>query len=362
MQAQPTASPGAPNGVVYGQVINGTAGATLPAGVPLTLYALTSSLETVIFTRTAQADANGQARFEGLDPTQDAFYVVAADYQRVPYFGGPQHFPPGQATTTISLTVYESSADPAIIRIEQLHVILSAGPASLQVDEVLVASNASDRTYIDEDGAGLRVTLPPAAARLQFPQDEASGRYLRTADGFADTQAVYPGEQTLQVAFSFALPYHGDSLDVALPTVYPVQNINVLIPEGGLQLSSSQLTSAGSRQTQAGAYLNLVGGPLSPGESLSFHVSGAQVAQPAASLWVRAGAGAAALAACIGAFVWLRSRTGEPVEDSPADEEALLDALAALDDAYEAGQVDENEYRRERSELKAALVELTHGR
>ena len=44
------------------------------------------------------------------------------------------------------------------------------------------------------------------------------------------------------------------------------------------------------------------------------------------------------------------------------DRQALLEAIADLDDAYEAGEVDEATYRRERSELVEELIERMQAR
>ena len=48
----------------------------------------------------------------------------------------------------------------------------------------------------------------------------------------------------------------------------------------------------------------------------------------------------------------------EEVEDPEAQREELLNAIAELDDDFEAGRVAEADYRRQRAELKTELVEL----
>jgi hypothetical protein len=68
--------------------------------------------------------------------------------------------------------------------------------------------------------------------------------------------------------------------DINLPIAYPVKSVNVLAPEGSVKLTSAQLTSAGSRQTQSGNMVNFVGGNLAAGSSLAMQLSAPNVAAP----------------------------------------------------------------------------------
>ncbi len=348
-------------GAVVGQLINGTAGAALSQPATLMLYALAPDLETVMFTRTAPSDASGQARFEGLDAAPGVLYAVVVEYQHAFYFSEPQHFPSGQTTLTLPVTIYEATSDPGVIRVDRMHVILDLLPGSVQIGELIVASNTSDRAFIGSDGASLRVALPGEASDLAFQDGVLGGRYFLAGDGFVDTEAVRPGQQTHQILFSFVLPYNGKSLDVALPISYLVQNINVLLPDMGVQLDSAQLTPGGSRQTQNGNYwlFNSIES-LAAGQVLSFRLTGAvkgagSSAPLSTSPWVMAGA-AAALAACVGVVLWWQSRRAGQDADAPDDQDELLDAIAALDDEYEAGRIAQEDYERERAALKAELA------
>jgi hypothetical protein len=76
------------------------------------------------------------------------------------------------------------------------------------------------------------------------------------------------------------------------------------------------------------------------------------------------GAGVLLLALAVG-FVFIRNwRQGQHEYAEPemagelAGRDSLLDEIAALDDAYEAGEVDEATYQRERAALKEALLEV----
>ncbi len=115
---------------------------------------------------------------------------------------------------------------------------------------------------------------------------------------------------------------------------------------------------------------NYVGGSLAAGASLALQISGAANTATTGGIssdstnppWVLI-ASAALLLVAVGivVFVWLRQRreaAEEIVEDPEARRAELLNAIAELDDDFEAGHVAEADYRQHRAELKAELVEL----
>ena len=370
--AQPTASAALPTGPasIVGTFVNGTAGASSPTHQLLTLYALTQDGSSILFTRTVTSDAGGQFAFDQLDPSPTTLYAIQTQYLKAYYTSDPLTFAHGGVTLTVPITVYETTTDAAAVSVEQLHMFFDFASGSTTVGQLFIVSNSGDRAYLGTDRTSLHLPLPPGATNVRFQDGELGGRYQSTPDGFADTDAIAPGLGTAQILVSYDLPYDGKKLDMSLPMAYPVKSVNVLIPESGPKLTSPQLTSAGSRQTQGGNMLNYVGGNLAAGASLALQISGAANAAatggtPSGSAsmpWVLI-ASAALLLVAVGivAFVWLRQQhevVEEEVEDPEAQREELVDALAELDDDFEAGRVAEADYRQQRAELKAELIEL----
>jgi len=364
-----TALPAGQSSIV-GTLANGTTGAIAPAHQPLTLYALTQDGSSILFTRTVTSDVGGQFAFNQLDPSPTTMYAIQTQYLRAYYTSEPLTFAHGGVTLTVPITVYETTTDAATVHVEQMHMFFDFASGSTTVGQLFIASNSGDRAYIGTDGTSLHLPLPPGATNVRFQDGELGGRYQSVSGGFADTEAFAPGVGTAQILVSYDLPYDGKKLDMSLPMAYPVKSVNVLVPDPGPKLTSPQLTSAGSRQTQGGNMLNYVGGNLAAGASLALQISGA--ANTAATGGTPSGststpwvliASAALLLVAVGivAFVWLRQQrevVEEDVEEPEAQREELLDAIAELDDDFEAGRVAEADYGRHRAELKAELVEL----
>ena len=359
-------------GTVIGTLLNGTAGASAPDRLPLTLYALNADASNIIFTRTITSDVGGRFVIDQLDPSPTIIYAVHAPFQKADYYSDLVTFAHGDLTVTMPITVYETTADAGALSVEQMHLFFEFAPGRVTAGQVFIVTNSGDRAYVSADGTSVRFSLPPNATNVSFDDGAPGGRYQLTAGGFADTEAVPPGVGAAEILVSFDLPYDGKKLDLDLTAAYPIRSVNVLVPEDGVKLTSAQLAAAGSRDTQTGRMLNFVGGGVAAGQAFALQLSGAPslgaaggapVGTSGVSPLLVASAILLLAAAGIVAFVWLRQqRATAEVEDQEVDvyarREELLDAMAALDDDFEAGQMPEADYRRQRQELKAELVEL----
>jgi len=369
--AAPSARAAEGSGVVIGRVINGTAGGQLPGGLEITLRAFSETSQMARFTTTC--DAEGNFRFEGVDANPDLTYIVVAEYGGVTYSSRPGRFAAGESELVLPLTIYESTEDPSGVEVERLHLFLSFDEVGLLVGEFYIINNLGDRTYVGDKVLGQRATLrfalPEAASELRFQGGELGKRFIATDEGFADTAPVYPGLSTMDLSFSYYLPYKG-GLRFSRPLSYPVANLDVLLPDVGVALESTKLEFRGARQTEMGVVLVYAASDLPTGESLEFTLSGmprferesapaVPPVAPSSQPLVEAGIGLAALGlAAAGVYLWWR-RASE--KGASAQEEPLLRAIANLDERFEAGKVGEAAYRAAREELKAQLRELMGG-
>jgi hypothetical protein len=375
MPAPTLLTAGAPTGQagIIGALVNGTSGAQTPGNLPVTLYALSPDGSALMYTRTTTTDAGGHFAFDQIDGSTPIMYGLQVQYLKVTYTSDALTFAHGGLTLTVPITVYEMTGDVSGVRVEQMHTFFDySGPGSVMIGQLFIVSNSSDRAYLAADGTSLKFPLPKGATNVRFMDGELGGRYRATDDGFADTEAVIPGTGTTQILVSYDLAYDGTKLDLNWKMPYAIKSINVLIPEGNAKLTSAQLTRADVRPTQGGNMVNFVGSDIAAGQSVAIQLAGAISAVPAgespvgsvtASPVLIVAAALLLVAVAIVAFVWLRQRQRaalmeQEAVDVEASQDELLDAIAALDDDFEAGQIQEADYRRQRAELKAELVEL----
>ena len=379
--AQSETPPPGRTGTVTGQIANGTAGGEVPSDLALMLHAWDESGETVMLD--GQADASGAFRFEDV-PMQDGWVFAAMlSHRDVTFFSETGEVMPETKEIALPLIVYETTPDASAVRISQMHVFLDFVPGKLTVGEIYVLSNTGDRAVVGGlplpakrgKTATLQFTLPAEANEVRF-EGEDTARFVITPEGFADTGAVLPGESTAQVMVTYVLPYTSGTT-FAHAVNQPVEAANILMrADAGVTLVGDGLSEPTPREMQTGETFNIyAAGPRAPGESLAVTLtgeptyrmadgmSGAATGASAPALsatvnrWAIPIAGGLLGVALIAAGVWWWRRSGKPEAElqevvQGGDWSGILQAIAALDDAHERGEVADDEYHLRRTELR----------
>jgi hypothetical protein len=268
-------------GVIEGQVVNGTANGGSVEGLTVTLHIFSGMEEQP--SQTATTDAEGRFHFEGLSTEADYGYVLLLNYGGVDYGSDLLILSEGETTLSTPIQVYEPTDSDEAIRIERAHIFVDFQEGELLVGEMYLFSNSSDRTYIgaEEVAEGqrgtLRLHLPTGAKGLTFEDGELGQRFFETEEGFVDTWPLQPSQASRQLMFRYSLPYDPSGYALARDISYPLKAINVLVADVGVDIISDQLTLEGSRGMGEQSYLNLSGQNLSEGERLTLHFSGSPV-------------------------------------------------------------------------------------
>jgi hypothetical protein len=319
-------------------------------------------------------DATGHFTVTNLSAQAGDVVAVLALYGDMSYPSELVTLDGSARTVDLPLKVYEQTTSTETIRIATLHIIATQTSGALDVTEIYVMSNTGDRAVANTTGSPtLRFNLPAAATGFRG-MSETTGLYAETPEGFDYYEAVPPGSSTAQVVVAYQLPLSGDAIFDRAPT-YPIDTVNLLVQAADLKPSSTQLLDQGPRDFQGQTYQLFTGGPFESGPMLAFRLSGA-----AAGVDVKliaAGVLLVAGVAGIGYGLWRRraeqklqpaavpatasARRLKPqaVKISPADRDRLIDEIAALDDAFDAGQIAQADYTRRREALKAKLLRQT---
>jgi hypothetical protein len=378
-------------GILEGQVANGTAGAPEPgAGLPVTLRIYQGDTE--VDTLETTTGAGGSFRFEGLDIDGDLEYLPEVVYLDVLYRSAePYRFDGDGTPLATTITVYETTDDDSAIALDSVHFIAESFGEVLRLSEIHLYGNSGDRTYFgqpSEDGelGTLYSPLPENAVGVAFEQDEPAGRYREVEGGIMDTAPVPPGQETSLAFFSYHLVVMADTIPLERSFAYPLTHLNLLVAQPGLVLNSDQLLPRGPQSFQGRMYDLYTVDELPAGASLAMEFvlvevpangQGEQIAPVSEDQTVAAtstrgnqellrwlGFGLVVIVVT-GAIVYGATRPSLPtsVTSAPAlsaDPEArrMLVKLADLEDAFEAGQVDEATYESQRAELHEAIKSL----
>ena len=267
-----------------------------------------------------------------------------------------------------------------------VHIFAESFSGVLRISETHLFGSTGDRAYIGEESADGRretvfVPLPAESVGFALGEGIPADRFGDARGGLMDSEPVRPGTLMSEVRFSYHLMASSKEIPLERSFAYPITNLTVLVAQPGLTLATEQLQSMGTQMIQDRQYeifaaenldpdtpVELVFTPvegmgLSPatgampgGQEPS---TGSAVGSQGPLLWIGV---VVALAAVAGAAVYgatnRRPAAGwqrAPGLASDATARGLLADLVALEDAFEAGELDEASYERQRAEIYAEL-------
>jgi cytochrome c553 len=353
-------------GSISGLVVNASGGDT-PAGFTVNLHGF-DNMQVVITGTTTTAD-DGSYIFPDIAFTPDRLFLTTVEYQQVTYGSEVGSFEAGQTNLDLPIQVYQTTTDASVLVTDRVHFFFEmADTNTLRVVELYVISNPVAKTLIAAESGQPVVTfsLPKGAANLEFQDGNLGERYVLTDDGFGDTLPVRSGVGSYQVMFSYELPYN-HKLDLVRPVNMATSAVVILVPEDGFKITGIQ--DGGVRDVQGMSYHLYNGDALQPGQEIHLTISdNVRLLPSGSSTNLLFGLGALGVV-LIGAGVWLyRRNLSMPHPDAAKEDaqilaaaespETVMDAILALDDLYQAGELPEEAYIERRNELRAHLKEL----
>ncbi len=362
------------NGTVVGQVINGTSNQP-QEDLEIILHTIQGN--TKVETLTNQADSDGTYTFTNLSTDHATTYVVEGRYQEVSYFSQPNIFIPDELKLTLDLEVFEATTDSSTVTLVQLNNLISFSPNGLAIMQMMLLNNNSNMTYVGDNGQTFAFSLPAEAVDITF-QNASEGRITETAEGFVDSQAVFPGENGSSIVVIYNIPYNGDSLSFNQPIPADVASLNVLMQNREIEFTSDQLQFQENREFEGNEFAVYTGAGLAQGDTLTLNITGLdnlefEVAPVAPGMptsvvpeamvdqqmlsWLTLGLTGVALLAVLLVYPRYRTKPAPQPKVAPPQEKLLL-LLAKLDDMFEAGELAEPVYRQARAGYKQDLAQI----
>ena len=356
--------------------VENDSGEELPSDSPVILTAY-DDMRKVYSTTVSLSEEGTAALFDVPTPMNRMFYATI-EYDGATYGSNIFVVETQPATVTLALHIYKSTQDVSVLVVDRLHVFFDyVEPDKIKVIELYVISNPSGRTVIPSSPGEPVVyfDLPEGALNLRFQDGSIGQRYVLTEEGFGDTLAVSPASSPYQVLFAFDMPYDKNKLELSQDMLLPTTAVIVMAPQDGVDIKSSQLEYSGSRDVEGVSYGMYTGEQMNPGETLSFTVLG-KPKNMSGLLSINSGntpknilIGSIALGLALllsGGYLYQKRRiVGQAYEEEKAvmykseeieqDKDRIMDAIIALDDLYQRGDLPENVYTQRRAELKNKL-------
>jgi hypothetical protein len=352
------------SGSISGQVTNRTPDGGSVANLELTLETyIADGLEPEAPTE-GYADSGGNFVFEGLDTDTSYTYYITAEYLGVKYYSPAINFAEDQTAITTELNVYDTTEDNSEINISMSHTIVYVESDGLAFIEFFSIDNQGNHTYTGSwalsDGTAVtaRLPLPSEAEYFQLEMGIGGEYFVVTDNGLAYTAPIMPGSTT--ISYSYWVNDAGFGYTFNRVVDYKQSSYEFVV-QGAGKIDAPQLSKNELLTIQGVIYEYFTGEDVPGGQTLTIQLSRLQPEGQQTELWTLL---AFILVISIVLLVLLRRRrrqaTQAPARITEKNEEKLLLQIAQLDDEFENGDTDEEDYIAQREKLKNLVLKMRH--
>ena len=340
-------------------VVNGTTGLPM-AGLEVVLLNHSSEEGPDATLARVVTDRDGRYEFTGL-AADGSHYVVATRYLEMPYLTGHIPLEPGAGRLEVLLQVFDITTDESALVHSAVHLVIEANPDVLTITEIIVVENRGTLTFAPPPGVGMGLvyTLPAEAFGLQ-PMVEG---LQHTDRGLVFSAPISPG--VARIVYAYDVDRASIDHRFTRQMDYDVARVQVLVSPSSETVTATNLTNDGVQQIAEDEYL-LLSNRVGVGRGMSVGVAFPRIlAWQDVMKWSMLGFVVLIVAAGLVVGIRLKpEQADEPpatADLSPEDERkyaAIIQALATLDDQFEAGGLGEDAYRARRAGLKDRALRL----
>ena len=374
----PIANAQAPPTEIIGIVVNGTEGGVVPADLEVLLLTVDDAAGQIIEQDPTTVNADGTFSFGNLISRPGITFRVVANAGK---FTPSVDLSSVDDWSNVRLTIYDETSSLDDITLSSYVMMIPTIDARSRQAGILTVvnvNNTGDMVWIpdleDPDLTGLdllRFNLPDGFSDLSVESELPAGNILQIDTGFAMTNPIPPGEAA--ILMSYIIGYSGDGFDFTLKLPYGLDQVRLLLPDGGGTISGEGLGQIESVVVAENVFNSVEGNDYPAGGVLVIAFSG--MPQPTllqtvsdffqgrtyviVIIWIVG----VALLGILG-YAMYSSRKGGSSRDDIAEVFAsrgdVVAEIAALDEAFESDEIDEGAYRGRRDDLKQLALDFEH--
>lgn len=317
----------------------------------------------MVYQLEAPVSETGSYEFDNLENVSGRIYQASVVIDDIQHISDVLHEPviDSNGIAQLPISISKTSFDSSVLYAERMHVFFDfLDESTIQIVEMFVIQNPSDSVIIARDSFTpvISFNLPAEAQNLQFDSGVLGEDYIQTDNGFGSMFSINANSST-QILFAYELPY-SKSLDLAIQLPMPVNASIFMLPADTVNFESSQLTFTGQRDVQGMQIQTYAGDVMDANSTINVNLNGkvkqnVSLIQSGNTTSIIIGT-AAFLLALVFAVVYFRgkvktNRNEDNLDDHEDDLDSLLDAVIALDDAFQSGEIPEEAYLNRRNEL-----------
>lgn len=374
----PTANAQALPTEIIGIVVNGTEGGVVPADLEVLLLTVDDAAGQIIEQDPTTVNADGTFSFGNLISSPGITFRVVANAGK---FTPSVDLSSVDDWSNVRLTIYDETSSLDDITFSSYVMMIPTIDARSRQAGILTVvnvNNTGDMVWIpdleDPNLTGLdllRFNLPDGFSDLSVESELPAGNILQIDTGFAMTNPIPPGEAA--ILMSYIIGYSGDGFDFTLKLPYGLDQVRLLLPDGGGTISGEGLGQIESVVVAENVFNSVEGNDYPAGGVLVIAFSG--MPQPTllqtvsdffqgrtyviVIIWIVG----IALLGILG-YAMYSARKGSSRRDDIAEVFAsrgdVVAEIAALDEAFESDEIDEGAYRDRRDDLKQLALDFEH--
>ncbi len=341
------------------KIVNGTNGGEVAESLPVLL--LVYSEETEVETYETASEVGGGFLFSDIDLTPGDYLITETTYEGVTYYSDEIIYESEAAIPELQIEIYNTTNSSEAIEIKYYHLMINKVEDQLRIGEYYLVSNHGDHTWIGGKDpetvtiSTLEFILPDDAQGLWFSGEGLGVRYFETEDGFIDTKPIPPGEESVEVFFSYEIPFY-DPLQFERKMSFPIDEAEILVSEtSGILISGESIVFDEKIETEMGTALSYSAGELAADEALSIIISERPINSDQSN-GLNMLFGILFFAAALFGAYWFWWRPGPkalPDEISP-----LVQKIIDLDQDYEKGHISKQVHQQQRKAVKEEIRDV----
>ena len=221
-------------------------GKPVPAGTTVTVELYQN--DQVLDKREGKLDDSGVATFDAIPIVLGIQPVARVNYNGVDFEATGTAMDGTHPDQQIQVQVYESTETEPAWQIRMQHVMVQPTTDGMQVMEMIVVENPTDRAWIGKAGAdGKRTTtvfpLPAGAANVQLAGGFHECCVKTESDRIVNSMALTPGMSQFRVVYT--VPVKDGKSELALTAPAAIAHAMFFVPDDGSTVTAQGLETGG---------------------------------------------------------------------------------------------------------------------
>jgi len=311
--------------------------------------------------RLSITDKTGRFNFQELK--WDNSYSLKIKSEGVEYETAKMVFPPDEDVINLELPIFDASSDDLNIVININHQVIETSNKLLSVAEIYEIENIGNTIYIGEKNTEgdfnktIKFNIPKEAKKLKFIQGVQGENTIRIGNSVYDTTSFPPG--TKRVVFTYELPLNFGNNQIDKDIYYDTKTILVLATESKSNIKVEGLNELDPVFVDNLNYLRWVGENIGPDTKIKINYYSMTLDFKKLELYPIIIFTILFISAVILGFVTIKGKGGvSKYKELIESRQKIIFELAQLDIKHENNEIDSEEYRTFRSELKKSLMLL----